>query len=505
MIRAAHIGTACLLASGLLVLYAAPLAAMVRQWDASPMYSYAYTVPLISLYVLWSRRHELLTRPPVPARAAGAVVVACALALLTLGQVAAIQIVQQLSFLVALAGVVLFLFGARYLAVSAPALGYLLFMIPFWDTFTEPLHLPFQNNSATLGVAMLRAVGVPAYREATVIALPNVTIEVARACSGVNYLIAVLALALPLSFLRLEGWTRRAVLIASALLIAALANGLRVALIGTLAYLEIGSPLHGPFHVLHGLFVAGVGYVALFAGLHLLESPRPAPTTRSDVGPAPTKRSEVGWRLGDASAIAVVFWVLAIVGTAPRSVPVALAMPLEELPQELGPWRADAGAALGPERAAAWNGADAQLRRRYYTREGGAATVDIWYFETQEQSREIVNFRAAALHNRAVTRVIPLPNGTRFSANVLTAPEAIDLFWYVLEGESEAGQYAAKLRSLWTALRSGHSNGAAVMLRAARSEAGDDAVLASLDSLAAEIHDALGRHWHPSPAASRAR
>ena len=40
----------CLLGAGVLFLYADPLTAMVRLWDASPMYSYAYTVPPIALY-----------------------------------------------------------------------------------------------------------------------------------------------------------------------------------------------------------------------------------------------------------------------------------------------------------------------------------------------------------------------------------------------------------------------------------------------------------------------
>ena len=48
-----------------------------------------------------------------------------------------------------------------------------------------------------------------------------------------------------------------------------LANGLRVALISALAHWEFTSALHGPMHVLHGLFVAAVGYVVLFLGFGL--------------------------------------------------------------------------------------------------------------------------------------------------------------------------------------------------------------------------------------------
>ncbi|MGH9345840.1 MAG: exosortase, partial [Vicinamibacterales bacterium] len=382
MTRAAHIGVACLLVSGVLMLYARPLSAMVSLWNVSPMYSYAFTVPLISLFILWSRREDFRRRQPAPARRAGGAVLAAALVLVVLGEAATVQVVQQFSFLVAVVGLVVFLFGLGYLKIAAPALAYLLFMIPFWDTFTEPLHWPFQNNSAQLGVAMLHAAGIPAYREGTVIALSNITIEVARACSGVNYLIAVLALALPLSYLRLRGTWRRLALISSALAIAGLANGLRVALIGALAYLEIGSPLHGPFHVLHGLFVAGVGYFALFAGLHLLESSQRAAAS-GDAVQAP--RVSTSWRMGDAFGLALVFWTLAFVGLSPRSVPVALAMPLDDLPSQLGAWQADRLRVDGPAGVAAWNDADWQLRRRYYGPGGQAATVDVWYFEAQQQ------------------------------------------------------------------------------------------------------------------------
>jgi EpsI family protein len=496
MNRVAHIGVACLLVCGLGLLYFEPVVALVRQWNGSPMYSYAFTVPLISLYVLWSRRDAFARQAAKPARLLGALVIAAGLVTLALAQVAAVQVVQQGSLLVVIVGLVLLLFGTGYLKVSAPALGYLIFMIPIWDVFTEPLHWPFQNNSAELGVAILHAIGVPAYREGTVIALSNVTLEVARACSGVNYLVAVLALALPLSYLRLEAMWRRVVLIVSALVISALANGLRVALIGTLAYLEIGSPLHGPFHVLHGLFVAAVGYVALFGGLALLERQE---SRNAAAAPASTTTPvvNVSWRTGDAFAAAVVFCVLGFVGS-PRSTPVVLAMPLEQLPGRLGVWEADTVRPAAAVDTSAWSDADTQLRRRYFRRDGHSATLDVWYFEAQQQNREIVNFRAAGLHNQAATHVVSPRDGQPFTANVVRMPGEVGLFWYVLDGRPEAGQYAAKLRSLWMALTAGHSNGAAVMLRTPVTASSHEAALGTLSELAAEVHVALGRHWHPA-------
>lgn len=494
MRRVVHLTGPALLAVGLLAAFSHPLQAMVRQWQASPMYSHAFTVPFISLGLLWSARHRFLAYTPRPAWLAGGLIVAAALTVLMLGEIAAVQIAQQLAFVLTIAGVVLFLFGFTYLKLAGPAVAYLLFMVPFWDAFTEPLHAPFQQNSARLGVALMHAVGVPAFREGTIIALPNVVIEVARECSGVNYLIAVLALALPLAFLRLRSNWRRFWLIATSMAIAALANGLRVALIGTLAYLEIGSPLHGPFHVLHGLFVAGIGYVVLFVGLHFLEEPAPGTAATP---PADGARPRTLWRPADAYGLALVFWILVVVGIAPVSTPVALARPLESLPSRLGPWVAQTSLGDAPVPTTAWAGADQQFRRQYRAADGTVADVDIWYFAQQRQSREIVSYQVAGLHQRATPRQIALSDGTTITANLVTWPErnTVGLFWYEIGGTPESREYAAKLRSVWSVITSGRSNAAAVMLTTAAPPPRRDAAAAALVTLAAQLHHELAPHW----------
>ena len=484
----------------MLVVYAGPLEAMVRLWDASPMYSYAYTVPPIALYLLWTRRSELRQHGPRPAWTTGSIVLAAALLMLVLGQLAAILVLQQLSFLVALVGLVLVLFGTTHLRIAAPALAYLLFMVPFWDVFTERLHWPFQNNSAWLGVGLLHAVGIPAYREGTVIALSNVTLEVARECSGVNYLIAVLALALPLSFLRLTGWRSRAVLIGTSIGIAALANGLRVALIGTLSYLDIGSPLHGPFHVLHGLFVAGTGYVVLFVGLRILESRQ----AHDGTGTSPSAvGASSSWSLPTVSGLAVACWLLALVGTAPTAVPVALARPLDRLPSQIGGWTKEIAGPEVANTATGWDKADSQIVRQYRGTDGRLATLQIWYFEAQNQDKEIVNFRTAALYRDAVQREIRTASATPLTVNVTRTDGKVTLFWYEIDGVPEAGQYAAKWKSLWTVVTSRRSNAAAIMLSTPSTAQAVDETVASLQDLATQVHTALAQHWRPELAAYR--
>jgi exosortase/archaeosortase family protein len=117
---------------------------------------------------------------------------------------------------------------------------------------------------------MLQAVGVPAAREGTRLLLPHITLVVAEVCSGVNFLIAVVAIGIPLAYLTLRSWSRRLLLVTFGVLVSILSNSFRIALIGILNYAGVGGDIHGPFHVLQGMFVAVIGYIALFAGASML-------------------------------------------------------------------------------------------------------------------------------------------------------------------------------------------------------------------------------------------
>ncbi|HET7218510.1 MAG TPA: exosortase W [Vicinamibacterales bacterium] len=471
--------------------YREALAGMVHLWNVSPMYSYGYTVPVISVCLLWARRAAFARLTPSPSWWIGMPLALLALAMTVVADEGGIQVLAQLAFLVALAAAMCLVLGGAYVKTAWAALAYLLLMIPIWDGFTEPLHQPFQLRSAAIGVWLMHAVGVPAFREGTVIGLPGLTIEVARACSGVNYLVAVLALGLPLSYVYLQSPWRRIVLLGSALVIAALSNGLRVALIGVLAYLDIGSPLHGPFHVLHGLFVAGIGYVVLFAGLRLLSTPHAAAA-----GPAATPeaaRPHIAL-LGPASiraaiVLAVVFTIGGATGFSTAAEEVTLGSALEQFPERLGTWVVDAATKGDRSAADIWPGADAELARRYRRADGATADLYVAYFASQRQSKEIVSFRTADLHGRASRREVNDGNGGTLDVNAIADANATETwFWYRVGGASESNPYVVKTRTLWNAVWSGRSNGAVVMLRA---HAGSGSAADALENLAPLVEAAL--------------
>ena len=484
----AGVAVALLLLAAVLAVELGAVRQLLHLWSTSPMYSYGYMVPAISLYFAYATRDRYLSRPPQPAPIAGGAAFALWAALLVLGRLSGVVLLEQLALVAAVAGIVLVVWGLGWFRVLWFAIAYLLLMVPIWDAFTEPAHLHFQQLSAGIGLRLLDAAGIPAFREGTFITLPNVRLEVARACSGVNYLVAVLALALPLAGLYLRTPWRRIVLVLSGIVIAAVSNGLRVALIGVLAYADVGAPLHGPGHVLHGLFVSGIGMVTLFVVLSFLREPDVPATPAAAPAPAPAPVAEPS-RSRLRPAFATLAFVLVFAGgvQAYRPAPVPLRATLETLPLQIGPWVA-APYTL-PADPGWWENADAELRRRYLD---GVRAIDVFvvYFALQEQSREVAGYRTSALHRAAQAVALSGADGDRRVNAVSGSDAGTVVFWYEVDGRIEADAYTAKARTMWGALTRRQTNAAAVFVRAVPGS--DPVPLDALTAFGSELHEALG-------------
>jgi len=258
-----------LLTAVLAYLYAPAFSALVYTWWARDEYSHGFLIIPISLYLIWLRREKLRHLPLQRSYLAGISVIIIAGVMLVLGDAASLATLQELSLPVMITGLVLFLFGRVHLKTVGLPIAYLLFMMPILDELVNPLYWPFQLLSAEMGTTFLLKLGFPALVEQQYIILPNITLEVARVCSGVRYLFSIIAIGIPLGYITLNHLWSRIALVLSAVIIGVIANWIRVAAIGIWAYYD-GNVLHGPFHVFQALFVAQLGFIALFVGAWLL-------------------------------------------------------------------------------------------------------------------------------------------------------------------------------------------------------------------------------------------
>jgi exosortase len=284
---------------------------LVQQWMTNDTYSFGVLVPPISAYFVWVQRKRLQQLPVLPEPLIGLGLIAICSALLVTGRVVNVVGIQEVAMVAVVPATIWLLLGRRFVWALWFPLSYLLLMLPIWEILTDRFHYQFQLFSAWLSERLLGVIGVPVHRHDNYLELPNVTLEVASVCSGVNFLIAVIAIGVPQAYLFLRGFVPRALVIGFAVAIAIFSNGIRIAIIGGLSYYKLSDSIHGPGHVLQGLFVSAAGIVALQVAIGLMSRryPRPSRETNDEAGSQPrpiTMRGSIGLNAFAAAAAMLV-------------------------------------------------------------------------------------------------------------------------------------------------------------------------------------------------------
>jgi exosortase len=240
-----------------LLAYGQVLVELLRDWSRDPNYYHGFLIPLVSGYLVWRRRDEL-RQPACTPSLLGLAGLLLAGALLILGSAGAEVFTQRVSFLLLIASLVLFLRGRSQLRVIAFPLAFLLFAIPLPYVIYYGLTGPMQSLAAKCAVWGLRIVGVPTVAQGNMIHLPQTSLEVAEACSGIRSLYAFLAVGALVAYSTpMPLWGRLAVFL-STIPLSVAGNALRVWGSGMGACLVGPEATGGTIHELFGLLVFAV-------------------------------------------------------------------------------------------------------------------------------------------------------------------------------------------------------------------------------------------------------
>jgi EpsI family protein len=477
--------------------YGATFAALAAEWSRSDTYSLGYLVPWISLYLAWTQRARLRSVRLRPSPLWGGILVGLALAAKVIGFAGGATVIEGLSLIPLLAGAFLLFGGVSLLRAVLLPLLYLLFMIPFWDPILARLHPPFRLFSAWVGVHILSLIGVPATAEGFFVHLPGITLHVAELCSGVNSLIAVTAIAIPLGWTTFPDWQRRAALVGLGAVVALVFNALRVALVGILVYVY-GTHVdpHGPGHALQGMAVASAGYVVLFVATWALarfgsrRSRAAGSVTGGNVAPDQASRARP---IGTATTLSIALLAVFAWQAVLRPVPVPLSHPLSSLPLQLGSWAGGEGGANAIPLAEI-PGSD-RLERAYSPPSRYPANVLVLYVADQSGRSELVGYRTTPLLRDGADVTLRSPKAgpvqVRRSEAIEGDRSTVTYAWYDIDGYVTGSPMNAKLRTAWNVLSGRRSNGALIAVRAEYPRDKTRMLEPELRALAVEILDSL--------------
>ncbi|MFN5820116.1 MAG: exosortase A, partial [Novosphingobium sp.] len=231
----------------LILAFAGDWLAMARQWWDSSTYNHILLVPPILAWLVSLRLDELRKLTP-QTWTPGLLLVGGGVLLWDLGRFAGFNLVQQAGAVLVMPGSLLALLGPRVALGLLFPLCYMAFLVPFGDELVHQL----QMITAALTIALVKISGIPAVIDGVFIDTPAGLFEVAEACSGVKFLIAMIALGALVANVCFRSWKRRALFMALCVAAPILANGVR-AWATILAAQYVGAEKAGGFdHIVYG-------------------------------------------------------------------------------------------------------------------------------------------------------------------------------------------------------------------------------------------------------------
>jgi exosortase A len=414
--------------SAILILFFRDVAHLVSVWWLTSTYNHCLLIPPIIFWLVWQRVPQLRLLEPV-AWPAGLGLVGLGAAGWLLGEAGGVALARHAGLILMLQGAALACLGKAVARGLAFPIFYALFLIPAGDQLVPAL----QTVTARMATALLTLSGIPAHLEGIFITTPSGYFEVAEACAGVKFLIAMVAFGALVANVCFRSWPRRIAFLAVCAVVPILANGVRAW--GTI-YLAGRTSLEtaaGFDHVVYGgIFFALV--IALILALAWrffdrgVDEPWFDPATLK--GNRPARLPLVAGAVVALAALPLA-WSAAISAAATRPIPPGFVLP------DVTGWQR---VAPGTEWRPHFGGADLFRIARYRDRAGREVDLALAVYARQSEGRELVGQgNGAAPPNSRWAWVVSAPA----AASGVSARPAIDDFLRALGSVDHLADQAA--------------------------------------------------------------
>src|SRR6204780_2276939 len=237
---------------------------LVRRWNGQEEYSHGFLIPVVSAWLLWTRRDALRASVGAPSLV-GPALILLAIVMHIVGVLGAIWILSQVGFVISLIGIVLAVGGYSLLRVAFIPIVYLLFAIPLPYFIDAVLTLKLQLISSQLGVWFIQLLQIPVYLDGNIIDMGTYKLQVVEACSGLRYLYPLLSLSFLAAYLFHGRLWQRILVFLSSIPIAIGMNGFRIGVVGFLVDRWGTAMAAGALHFFEG-WVIFLACSALLAG-----------------------------------------------------------------------------------------------------------------------------------------------------------------------------------------------------------------------------------------------
>jgi len=240
--------------------------------NKSEYYSHIALIPLVSIYLVYINREEIFAKVNY-LFVVGIPVLLLGIALFLGGFLWGAPLDQNnyasliaFSIFIFINGAFILLYGMQAYRSALFPLLFLIFTVPIPTALMDNIIHFLQVGSTEFVNLLFLASGVPFVRDGFVFQLPNISVEVAKQCSGIRSGMAIFIVAILAGYMFLKSYWKIIFLVVCAVLIAMLKNGIRIFTLSMLGnYVDpriLSSSLHKeggiPFFIVALLLLAPI-------------------------------------------------------------------------------------------------------------------------------------------------------------------------------------------------------------------------------------------------------
>ena len=249
-------------AACVLLVYSQTFFLLAKDWWTDDNYSHGLLLPVALGFLIHQERGSWQRLSLKPSWVGIPLILFSQLVAL-IGYLGAEFFLQRVSFAIFAAGVVVYVWGWKLLREVLLLIFLYLLTVPLPSIIFNQIALPLQLFASTVSENVLGWLSIPVFREGNILELPNMTLSVAEACSGIRSLMSLITLAVMLAYFMPVRWKWRVLFVASAVPVAIICNAARVAGTGILARHFGESAAQGFFHSFSGWLIFVLAFALL--------------------------------------------------------------------------------------------------------------------------------------------------------------------------------------------------------------------------------------------------